>query len=47
MNVRAVITGMGAISPAGLGVSALWKMVRDGIPVGGRKLPPKSPILIR
>jgi minimal PKS ketosynthase (KS/KS alpha) len=36
MNVRAVITGMGAISPAGLGVSALWKMVRDGIPVGGR-----------
>jgi act minimal PKS ketosynthase (KS/KS alpha) len=36
MNILAVITGMGAISPAGIGVDALWKTVRDGIPLGDR-----------
>ena len=27
---KIVITGMGAISPAGVGVGALWEAVRDG-----------------
>jgi 3-oxoacyl-(acyl-carrier-protein) synthase len=34
MNVRAVITGLGAISPAGIGVDTLWRAVRDGVPSG-------------
>ncbi len=36
MNVRAVITGLGAISPAGMGVDALWRAVRDAVPSGNR-----------
>jgi 3-oxoacyl-(acyl-carrier-protein) synthase len=36
MNVRAVITGLGAISPAGIGVDRLWHAVRDAVPSGGR-----------
>lgn len=36
MNARAVITGLGAISPAGMGIEAFWRAVRDGIPSGHR-----------
>ncbi|HEV2989256.1 MAG TPA: beta-ketoacyl synthase N-terminal-like domain-containing protein, partial [Candidatus Angelobacter sp.] len=30
-----VVTGMYAISPAGLGLDSLWRVVRDGKPCGG------------
>lgn len=36
MNIQAVITGIGAISPAGMGIKPLWKAVRDGIPCGAK-----------
>jgi minimal PKS ketosynthase (KS/KS alpha) len=31
---RIVITGMGAVSPCGIGVAALWQAVREGEPCG-------------
>lgn len=33
---RVVITGMGAVSPAGVGVPALWHAAREGLPCGER-----------
>lgn len=33
---RVVITGMGAVSPAGIGVKALWEAAREGKTFGGR-----------
>src|SRR5579863_9551666 len=32
---QVVVTGMYAISPAGMGLDALWNTVRDGKPCGG------------
>lgn len=33
---RVVVTGMGAVSPAGVGVEALWRAAREGDPCGER-----------
>src|SRR5260370_1065682 len=33
---RVVITGLGAVSPAGVGLEALWMAVREGQPCGCR-----------
>lgn len=35
MTIQAVITGIGAISPAGIGVENLWRAARDGVAFGG------------
>src|SRR5689334_3023772 len=32
---QVVVTGMYAISPAGMGLDVLWNTVRDGVPCGG------------
>lgn len=35
-NRRVVVTGLGAVSPAGIGVKALWDAARDGQAFGGK-----------
>lgn len=32
MKRRVVITGLGAVTPVGVGVKAFWRALRDGVP---------------